>query len=177
MTDEDVAQILSQDHTVFGVSAGDPFHDKESERFVARSIERTPLTLERLSIHDDVVTYIAKDGAAPASLAVALAKAERSMPWSFLLNSRVTYQKPTRASQDTMDGIPVGAEVNALSSPLLPLKNRRATIGVSSVSYWRSIHLAHLFCDPVLHGMIKARSCQVASGISSFEGGNLILPG
>jgi hypothetical protein len=75
----------------------------KSERFVARSIERAPLTLEKLSIHDDIVTYIAKHGAAPTPLAVALTEAERSMPWSFLLNSRVTYQKPTRASQDTME--------------------------------------------------------------------------
>ena len=38
ITDDDVAQILSQDHTGFGVWLGDPFHDKESEQFVARYI-------------------------------------------------------------------------------------------------------------------------------------------
>ena len=43
ITDDDVAQILSQDHTGFGVWLGDPFHDKESEQFVARYIERAPL--------------------------------------------------------------------------------------------------------------------------------------
>ena len=43
ISDEDVAQILSQDHTGFGVWLGDPFHDKESEQFVARYIERAPL--------------------------------------------------------------------------------------------------------------------------------------
>jgi hypothetical protein len=48
ITDDDVAQILSQHHTGFGVPVrrrlaeggwlGDPFHDKESEQFVARYI-------------------------------------------------------------------------------------------------------------------------------------------
>ena len=47
ISDDDVAQILSQDHTGFGVWMGDPFHDKESEQFVARYIERSPLSLER----------------------------------------------------------------------------------------------------------------------------------
>ncbi len=59
-----MAQILSQDHTGFGIWMGDPFHDKESEQFVARYIERTPLSLEKLSIQDDIVTYATKDGAA-----------------------------------------------------------------------------------------------------------------
>ena len=64
LTDDDVVQILSQDHTGFGVWLGDPFHDKESEQFVARYIERAPLSLEKLSIQDDIVTYTTKDGAA-----------------------------------------------------------------------------------------------------------------
>ena len=64
ITDDDVAQILCQDHTGFGIWMGDPFHDKESEQFVARYIERTPLSLEKLSIQDDIVTYATKDGAA-----------------------------------------------------------------------------------------------------------------
>jgi hypothetical protein len=59
-----VVQILSQDHTGFNVWLGDPFHDKESEQFVARYIERSPLSLEKLSIQDDIVTYTTKDGAA-----------------------------------------------------------------------------------------------------------------
>jgi hypothetical protein len=64
ITDDDVAQILSQEYTGFGVWMGDPFHDKESEQFVARYIERAPLSLEKLSIQDDIVTYTTKDGAA-----------------------------------------------------------------------------------------------------------------
>ena len=64
ISDDDVAQILSQGHTGFGVWMGDPFHDKESEQFVARYIERAPLSLEKLSIQDDIVTYTTKDGAA-----------------------------------------------------------------------------------------------------------------
>jgi hypothetical protein len=66
INDEDVALILSQDHTGFGVWLGDPFHDKESEQFVARCIERAPLSLEKLSIRDDIVTYTTKDGVAHA---------------------------------------------------------------------------------------------------------------
>ncbi len=57
-------QILSQDHAGFGVWLGDPFQDKDSEQFVARYIERAPLSLEKLSIQDDIVTYTTKDGAA-----------------------------------------------------------------------------------------------------------------
>jgi len=64
VSDDDVAQILSQDHTGFGVWLGDPFDDKESEQFVARYIERAPVSLEKLSIQDDIVTYTSKDGAA-----------------------------------------------------------------------------------------------------------------
>jgi hypothetical protein len=64
ITDDDVARILSQAHTGFGVWFGDPFHDKESEQFVARYIERAPLSLEKLSIQEDIVTYTTKDGAA-----------------------------------------------------------------------------------------------------------------
>jgi hypothetical protein len=37
---------------------------KESEQFVARYIERAPLSLEKLSIQDDIVSYTTKDGAA-----------------------------------------------------------------------------------------------------------------
>ena len=59
-----MAQILSQEHTGFGVWFGDPFHDKESEQFVARYIERAPLSLEKISIQDDIITYTTKDGVA-----------------------------------------------------------------------------------------------------------------
>ena len=64
ITDDIVAQILSQDHSGFGVWMGDPFHDKESEQFVARYIERGPLALDKLSIQDDIVTYTTKDNVA-----------------------------------------------------------------------------------------------------------------
>ena len=40
---------------------GDPFDDKESEQFVARYIERAPLSLEKLSIQDDIDTVEAID--------------------------------------------------------------------------------------------------------------------
>jgi Putative transposase len=51
LTDDAVAQILSQDHTGFGVWLGDPLHDKESEQFVARYIERAPLIGTRYFEH------------------------------------------------------------------------------------------------------------------------------
>ena len=40
---------------------------------------------------------------------------------SFLLNSRVMYPRPTKASRDTTDDTHRGDGENALSSPLLPL--------------------------------------------------------
>ncbi len=40
----------------------EPFHDNDSERFVARYIERAPLSLEKLSIQDDIVIYTTKEG-------------------------------------------------------------------------------------------------------------------
>ena len=52
ITDDLVAQILSQDHSCFGIWLGDPFHEQESEQFVARDIrlsgplELTPLMIE-----------------------------------------------------------------------------------------------------------------------------------
>jgi hypothetical protein len=42
----------------------EPFHDDESERFVARYIERAPHSLEKLSIQDDIVIYTTKNGGA-----------------------------------------------------------------------------------------------------------------
>ena len=89
ITDNDVAQILSQEFSGFNVWIGDSFQDKESEKFVARYIERGPISLEKLSIsdfakassghhqtkegprrsfseggQDDIVTYTTKDGRA-----------------------------------------------------------------------------------------------------------------
>ena len=52
ITNDHVAQILSQQHTGFSVWLGEAFHDKESEQFVARYIERGPLALDKLSIPD-----------------------------------------------------------------------------------------------------------------------------
>ena len=62
ITDDVVAQVLSQDHTGFSVWMSAPFHDDDSERFVARYIERAPLSLEKLSIQDDIVGYTTKEG-------------------------------------------------------------------------------------------------------------------
>ncbi|RIL05870.1 MAG: hypothetical protein DCC75_11330, partial [Proteobacteria bacterium] len=62
VSDQDVAQILSQEHTGFSIWLGERFNDADSERFVARYIERGPISLEKLSIQDDIVSYTTKDG-------------------------------------------------------------------------------------------------------------------
>ena len=59
-----VLQILGQEHTGFSVWIGEPFHDEESSQFIARYIERGPLSLEKLSLQDDIVTYTTKDNTA-----------------------------------------------------------------------------------------------------------------
>ncbi|WKZ58013.1 MAG: transposase [Bdellovibrionota bacterium] len=63
ITDDVPAQILSQEHSGFGAWVGDPFTDEDRTRFVARYIERGPLSLEKLSITDDIVSYTTNDGA------------------------------------------------------------------------------------------------------------------
>lgn len=63
ISDNEVAQTLSQEHTGFGVWIGAPFHDKERAHFVTRPIERCALSLEKLSIRDDIATYPTKDTA------------------------------------------------------------------------------------------------------------------
>jgi hypothetical protein len=62
ITDEVPAQILSQEHSGFGAWVGDPFMEEDRTRFVARYIERGPLSLEKLSITDDIVSYATSDG-------------------------------------------------------------------------------------------------------------------
>jgi hypothetical protein len=62
ITDDVVVKILSQEHTGCSACMSEPFHDDESKRFVARYIERAPLSLEKLSMQDDIVSYTAKEG-------------------------------------------------------------------------------------------------------------------
>ena len=54
---------------------GDPFHDKESEQVVARYIERSPISLEKLSIPDFAEAtsghFRRREGPAKASMATA----------------------------------------------------------------------------------------------------------
>ena len=59
-----VSQILFQEHTGFSVWIGDSFKDADSSRFVARYIEHGPVSLEKLSVQDDIVTYTTVDGRA-----------------------------------------------------------------------------------------------------------------
>ncbi len=60
--DGTVEQILSQQHSGFSVWIGEPFGDAKSKHFVARYIERGPVSLEKLSIQDDIVSYTTNDG-------------------------------------------------------------------------------------------------------------------
>lgn len=62
ITDQDAAQILSQEHTGFSFWVGEPFHDVERALFVARYIERGPLSLEKFALDHDGVSYFAADG-------------------------------------------------------------------------------------------------------------------
>jgi hypothetical protein len=59
--DGTIQQILSQHHTGFSVWVGDPISDSESKKFIARYIERGPVSLEKLSITDGIVAYKTKD--------------------------------------------------------------------------------------------------------------------
>jgi hypothetical protein len=54
-------QILSQEHSGFSVWVGEPFQDKARELFVARYIERGPVSLEKLSLEGDKVVYTTKE--------------------------------------------------------------------------------------------------------------------
>ena len=62
ISDEVPAQILSQEHSGFGAWVGDPFTEEDRTRFVGRYIERGPLSLEKLSITDDIISYATNDG-------------------------------------------------------------------------------------------------------------------
>jgi hypothetical protein len=62
ITEEVMTQILTQEHSGFSVWIGEPFDDEESEKFVARYIERGALSLEKLSVQDDLVIYTTKEG-------------------------------------------------------------------------------------------------------------------
>jgi hypothetical protein len=99
---------------------GDP--DKESEQFVARYIERSPLSLKKLSVHDDIVTYTTKDGAAHEFDALEFLAA-------LSVHIPKTYESITRY----YGRYSCRGEVTALSSPLLQLKNRKARTGDYSV--------------------------------------------
>lgn len=61
ITDEDTAQILSQEHSGFGAWVGEPFEEEDRTKFVARYIERGPISLKKLTIQDDIITYTTKD--------------------------------------------------------------------------------------------------------------------
>lgn len=53
ITDDDVAQILAQKHSGFGAWVGEQFEEADRTKFVARYIERGPISLEKRTIQDD----------------------------------------------------------------------------------------------------------------------------
>ncbi len=61
ITDDEIAQILTQEHSGFGAWVGEPFEEAERTRFVARYIERGPVSLEKITIQGDIITYTTKD--------------------------------------------------------------------------------------------------------------------
>lgn len=67
ITDDDVAQILAQEHSGFGAWVGEQFEEADRTKFVARYIERGPISLEKLTIQDDIITYTTKSDFAKAA--------------------------------------------------------------------------------------------------------------
>lgn len=67
ISDTDVVQVLSQEYSGFSVWPGEPFHDVSSETFVARYIERGPVSLEKLSIQDVIGRFAGNNVAASAA--------------------------------------------------------------------------------------------------------------
>jgi len=61
ITDDNAAQILAQEHSGFGAWVGEPFDEADRTKFVARYIERGPISLAKLTIQDDIITYTTKD--------------------------------------------------------------------------------------------------------------------
>ena len=64
ISEQDAAQIMSQEHSGFSFWIGESFLDTDRALFVARYIERGPLSLEKFSLADGGVTYFTKDGQA-----------------------------------------------------------------------------------------------------------------
>lgn len=128
-----MAQILSHDHTGFGVWFGDLFHNKDSEQLFATYIERSPPSLEKFSIQDDIATYTTKHGAAHEFYAL-----------DFPLNCRITYRTRTNSSRDTTLDTHLDDEVTTIGSPLLPPTSTSATIGATVVGGVGRPHQVHL---------------------------------
>ncbi|NIP54530.1 MAG: IS91 family transposase, partial [Phycisphaerae bacterium] len=63
ITDAAIKQILSQRHTGFSVFWGKQVaaDDEDSRLFLCRYIDRGPISLEKVSVTDDIVTYETKD--------------------------------------------------------------------------------------------------------------------
>ena len=55
--------MTQKDSRSKGFWFGEAFKDEQSDKFVARYVERGPVSLEKLSIVDDLVVYSTKDGA------------------------------------------------------------------------------------------------------------------
>ncbi len=112
ITDDVMSQILSQTHTGFSIWVGDPFQDEGSEKFVARYVERGPISLEKLTLVDDIVTYTTKDGTAHEFDAVeflALLSAHIPKPYESITRYYGWYSCRARGARKKL--IPADSEV------------------------------------------------------------------
>ena len=128
ISDNDVAQVLSQEHTGFSVWLGEAFSDAESARFVARYIERGPISLEKLSIQDHIVTYCTKDGAAhefDALEFLALLSSHIAKPYESLVRYFGFYSCRARGERKKR-AVLTKAEKSEVSEPLAQLSELEA---------------------------------------------------
>lgn len=99
-----IDQLYSQAHTGFSVWIGEPVAptDVEQRLFLGRYIDRCPLSLEKLSICDDIVTYTTKDSRAHEFLPVEfLARLSQHIPdkWEQLIRFYGAYSARTRGAK------------------------------------------------------------------------------
>ena len=99
-----IDQLYSQAHTGFSVWIGEPVAptDMAQRLFLGRYIDRCPLSLEKLSICDDIVTYTTKDGTALEFSPVEfLARLSQHIPdkWEQMIRFYGAYSARTRGAK------------------------------------------------------------------------------
>lgn len=123
ISDEVVTQILSQAHSGFSVWLGEAFKDSDSERFVARYIERGPVSLEKISIEHDIVTYTTADHAVHESDALeflALLSTHVPKRYESLTRYYGWYSSRTKGERDKRAAVRDAAEAPLVKEPVIP---------------------------------------------------------